>query len=227
MTTMNFQTVKIEENIEILRNYFSPLSKDPSVKPTDREKFTTWIERFDIIMEKISAFDKNALPKIESDLGYRLSNRNLVLTAITQPSVKNTFREIKDHFRNTPEIPISQTDLMLLEECSDTAGSLAWAGDNAIKLAILLDAWRPGIKPVELHNRRQDLETNKNLSKLCDQWQLFEHRIRLDEGKPDQKTTEKIEGTLVEAIYGVIFIEKKMRGVQAALHLINPSKNFC
>jgi len=86
----------------------------------------------------------------------------------------------------------------------------------------LMKIWRTGITTEELHNKRQALENNENLSKLSEKWKLFDYRIHFDPENPKDKTKQTIEGTLTEAIFGVIFIEREMKGVQDAIDLIYP-----
>jgi dsRNA-specific ribonuclease len=67
--------------------------------------------------------------------------------------------------------------------------------------------------------------TDKNLSKLCDHWELYDYRFYQDSAGPQEKTRETIQGTLTEAIFGVIFVERDIDGIQNALHLIDPAMN--
>ena len=215
---------EIEADIRVLREFFSIVSKDPRYKPTNRKKFNKWVRNFDTIFKQISAFDKIVLPKITSDLGYSITNRDLVLTAIIQPSVKNIFSDIKKQFGTEPEFVISQKNLNLLEGCSDVARSLAWIGDASIHYAISNNIWKPEITPEKLDNKRKSLESDENLSILCNKWELFKYRIHFDPEVPKLESLIKIKGTLVEAIYGIIYIENGIEGVQNAVHLIDTTK---
>ena len=134
--------------------------------------------------------------------------------------------KIKEHFGAEPKNDISYHVLDKLLAVPDEAKSLAWIGDTAIKYAILRDIWNQKLTTEDLHNKRKKLETNENLSSLCDKWKLFDGRIHLDHDVPKMKKLQKIKGTLTEAIYGVIFIERDIGGVQDALSLINPSRNI-
>jgi dsRNA-specific ribonuclease len=220
MTQIEFEQIEIELEIKELIEDLSIRKKNVQLKQTHQKKFEKWIEQLNTILNQIKKIDEVALPAIKKDLGNSFSNRNLILTVLIQPSVKKLFTDIKTHFKNDPEFVVSPKDLSLLESCSDTAKSLAWIGDTTIKYALLLKIWRPGITPEELHNKRQALENNENLSKLCNGWKLFDCRIHFDPLVPKHATIDKIKGTLVEAIYGVIFIERGIEGVQEAIDLI-------
>jgi len=51
------------------------------------------VKQLDIILGQIKKIDAIVLPKIKSDVGYSFTNRDLVLTALVQPSVKKIFSE--------------------------------------------------------------------------------------------------------------------------------------
>lgn len=185
--------------------------------------YTRWSCDLDKILAQISLFEKDALPSIEKDLGYPFRNRNLVLTAMMQSGNKNTFSRIQKQSGQNFRLPISPTDLGFLITSSDIADSLAWIGDTAINYAVLSYIWEPGITTEKLHKKRESFETNKNLSGLCDVWNLYRYRFFQDSVEPKEKTLNKIKGTLTEAIFGVIFIEQDLPGIQKALHLIDPT----
>jgi len=220
MTQIEIEHIDIELRITDLGEYISTRRKNVQLKQSHQKKFDKWIEQLNIILDQISKIDVQVLPKIKKDLGYPFTNRNLVITALIQPSVKKIFTEIKTHFKNESEFILSSKELNLLENCSDTAKSLAWIGDTTIKYTILLKIWKPGIRTVDLHNQRESFEKNDNLSNLCKTWNLYDNRIHFDPLVPKQKKINKIKGTLVEAVYGVIFIEKGIEGVHEATDLI-------
>jgi|GEM_PF-5183463 len=226
MAKIEFPTIEIEKTIRLLADYFSTLKDDPAItKKKKREKFSKWNCELIRILERISRFQKHVLPLIKEDLGYSFTDRNLVLTAMMQPSVKNTFSDIKTDFENDTQLPISPQELNLLIAAPDTAESMAWVGDFAIRYAVSLHVWETGLTPEQLHNKREFLVTDKNLSKLCDHWELYDYRFYQDSAGPQEKTRETIQGTLTEAIFGVIFVERDIDGIQNALHLIDPAMN--
>ena len=199
--------------------------KNVQLKQTHQKKFDQWIIQLDTILNKIIEIEDVVLPAIQQDLEDPITDKNLVINAMIRRSVKKTFSEIKTHFKNESDFVFLPKDLALLERCSDTAKSLAWIGDTTIKYTVLLKIWKPGIKTMDLHNQRESFEKNDNLSKLCDTWKLYDHRIHFDPSVPKQATINKIKGTLVEAIYGVIFVERNIEGVEKAIDLIDKSKN--
>jgi hypothetical protein len=222
MGKIEFCTVEIEETIRALVDYFSRLKDDPTLTKKKRDKFNKWVGTLEILLKRISLFENHALPLITGDIGS-FRNRNLILTAMMQRGMGNTFSKIKTHFEKDPHYPVSQDDLDLLIATPDTAASLAWVGDTAIKYAFLFSIREMGLTPEQLHNRRKDLETNKNLSERCDRWELYRYRFYQDSAEPQEKKLEKIKGTFTEAIFGVIFVERNIEGVQKTMHLIDPA----
>jgi dsRNA-specific ribonuclease len=223
MRTIEFRTIAIEETIRTLADFFSAPSNDP-IPQKKREKFSRWAEDLEKILEQISLFKKHAVPLITSDLEYTFGNRNLVLTAMMQYGMRNVFSEIKTQFGNDPEHPVSPDDLDWLIAAPDTAGSLAWLGDSAIRFAVSLYVWEPKLTKEQLHNKREALVTDRNLSDLCNHWQLYRYRFYQDSVQPEEKRLEEIKGTFTEAIFGVIFVEKGIEGVLKALPLIDTKK---
>jgi dsRNA-specific ribonuclease len=217
MNRIKINTINIESNIRNIRDEIIIREKTPALKPKHRKKFDTWIEQLDSILDQITKINEIILPLIKKDLNYSFKKKNLIVTAMFQPSLKNSFDQIKVHFKNDPSFDKFNEILDKLGTSPDTAKSLAWVGDTIIKYAILESIWRQGITPEELHNKRQSLENNENLSILCKRWKLFENRIHLG---PDVPKSKDIQGTLVESIYGIIFIEKGIEGVQKAVRLI-------
>jgi hypothetical protein len=222
---IKLEAIEIESSIREIRDEIVSRTKTSELKPTDRKKFEKWIYNLGGILDQISTIKMTVLPSIKKDLHYSLLNENLILIAMVRPSLKNTFSQISGHFENEPGFKKFQEKLTLLEKCPDTALSFAWAGDTAIKYAILMDIWKPGVTPEELHNSRLALETNENFSKLCDRWKLFENRIHCDPQVAKEKTINEIKGSLMEAIFGVILIEKGIDDVEKALPLLTLEKN--
>jgi hypothetical protein len=212
--------IDIESSVREIRNGIVSRTKNLELKPTHRKKIEKLIHNLGTILDQTSNIKKTVLPLMKKDLGYSFLNENLILTAMVQPSLKNTFSEITRHFENEPGFKTFQGKIIRLGACPDIALSLAWAGDTAIKYAILKEIWKPGVTTEALHNTRKVLETNENLSILCDRWKLFENRIHFDPPDPKQETISHTKGTLLEAIFGVILIEKEITGVQKALPLI-------
>ena len=69
------------------------------------------MKEFDIILEQIGKIDADVLPKLKVDLGYSFAHRNLVLTALFQPSAKKIFSEIKKEFNSLSDFIVTFENL--------------------------------------------------------------------------------------------------------------------
>ncbi len=222
MGKIEFRTVEIEETIRKLAEFSLLLCNEPGLKKKEHEKYSRWVTDLEKILAQISLFEKSALPLITADLGS-FKDRNLILTAMMMRGTRKTFNEIKK-FGEDHQLPISKEDLKYLIDSPETAASLAWIGDSAINYAALLHVWEPGITPEKLHDKRKSLETNKNLSELCNRWNLYQCRFYQDCAERKEKKLEKIQGTFAEAIFGVIYVERDIQGVLEVLPLIDTTK---
>jgi len=110
------------------------------------------VKQLDIILGQIKKIDAIVLPKIKSDVGYSFTNRDLVLTALVQPSVKKIFSEIKEEFNSTSDFIIPKQALDLFESSPDRANSLAWIGDVVVKFAISSEIWKLDTLTEELND---------------------------------------------------------------------------
>jgi hypothetical protein len=60
------------------------------------------------------------------------------------------------------------------------------------------------------------------MAKLCDAWGLYGFRIHFDPDTPSKSEMNHDKGTLLEAIYGIIYLEKEYKMVlKKVTHLIN------
>jgi len=216
-------TIEVEKNITSLVQELKKIQNTPQLKKKTNKKFEGWIQQLEKILNQISDIKDKILPTIKEDLGYPFSNIDHIIIAMMRPSIKKPFEEIREHFSKGTDFAISLDTLGILENSPEVAKTLAWIGDSAIKYAIFLDIYQPGMSTEELHNKRKSYEEDKNLAKLCGSWNLFDYMIDLNPPDQKAKTVKKIKGTLTEAIFGVIFIEKDIAEVQKALHLIKKS----
>jgi dsRNA-specific ribonuclease len=70
--------------------------------------------------------------------------------------------------------------------------------------------WQPNISNVgELSKKRAEYASNKNLARVYDKWGLYDFRIHFDPNQSENngKKINHAKGTIVEAIFGVVYIE--------------------
>ncbi|KAF5037234.1 hypothetical protein DSECCO2_566780 [anaerobic digester metagenome] len=104
------------------------------------------------------------------------------------------------------------------------AGALAWIGDAALKIGLLPAIWDPDIaKAGVLTGNRKAYDRNSNLARLCDRWGLYEHRIHFDPDTPrSTRKVDHVKGTLVESVFGILFLREGLKGVASATELLRP-----
>ncbi len=63
------------------------------------------------------------------------------------------------------------------------------------------------------------------LARLCDRWGLYEHRIHFDpDTSRSQRKVDRVRGTLVESVFGLLFLREGLKGVASAANLLDPPR---
>ncbi len=102
---------------------------------------------------------------------------------------------------------------------AEMTNALAVFGDAAINLALLMKIpWRPDISNKGwLTIQRAKYASNENLAKICDKWHLYDFKIHLDS---DQSESVDTKATIIEAIFGVVYVEAGLDQVIASIDAI-------
>jgi len=97
--------------------------------------------------------------------------------------------------------------------------------DAALKIGLLPAIWDQEIANAgNLTKNRKAYDRNSNLALLCDRWNLYEHRIHFDAEIPrSARTINHAKGTLVESVFGILFLREGLKGVASATELLKPS----
>ena len=165
-------------------------------------KMKRWVKQLTGILSLMARIKESLRPKLEKILEVSLHKNELLLVAMFQPSTKNLFLEMIDEF------PAKQEELKHLVALSEMAEALALVGDAAISLAVLHNVWQSKSVDVGvLTQKRSDIVSNEHMAELCDNWGLYEHRIHFDPHAVSKSEMEHDKGTLLEAIYGIVYIE--------------------
>ncbi|MCK4740359.1 MAG: hypothetical protein KAT22_02350 [Candidatus Thorarchaeota archaeon] len=178
-------------------------------------KTMRWITQLTSMQSLIDRVKDSLRPKLEEVLGVSLHKNELLLVALFQPSTKNLFLEMIDEF------PSKQEELKHLVALSEMAEALALVGDAAISLAALHHVWQPkSIDAGVLTQKRSDIVNNEHMAELCDNWGLYEHRIHFDPHAVSKSEMEHDKGTLLEAIYGIVYIEQGLEKVKELIRYL-------
>lgn len=190
-------------------------------------KFNKWSSQLQSIRSTVLEALDDLLPQLESILSLTFENREAFLTVLFQPSTRNLFLEIDTHFKEQGHYILSPEVMKHLSSLSDIAKIIALVGDAVIDMAVLHYLWSPLIDDVGvITQKRAEIVSNENMARLCDEWRLFEHRIHFDPPTATKSETDHIKGTLVEGVYGLIYIEHGLESVMSSLsHLYRGVNN--
>lgn len=195
----------------------------PSANTRTLEKFEKWNTQ----LAKMFSSAKFIQEVLSIDLSNTLENEfdaeGLTSIFLFQPSTKNIFLELQNHFCNGEYQGIDCelfSTMVLLPEMAKVLGLI---GDAAIDLAVLHHLWQPNVADVgSLTQDRSNIVSNEHLAERCDDWRLYENRIHFDPPTTTKSEIDHIKGTLVEALFGVIYIESGFEVVKkTAKHLIH------
>ncbi len=222
-SVLNWHRIDVAKHLVEIR---TAISKDlDSIAPNKTrtiDKLNRWLRDLDYITETIQLIEESLVPKLESLLSVELNNNGLFTVSLFQPSTKNLFSEIRTHYCDRRGDRIDCEALLDLASLSETSEMLALLGDAAIDMAVLHLIWKPKASDVgSLTQGRAELVSNEHLSKKCDEWGLYKNRIHFDPAIPSISEIEHDKGTLVEALYGVVYVEKGFNKVLEMVdHLI-------
>jgi ribonuclease-3 len=222
-TRLEWNAIDLESKLTSLVEAVNNTSKKTPPQNTRMlRKADRWREQLLGILESISRIKEGLAPTLEKELGVSLRNNELLEVAMFQPSTKNLFIELETHYRNSEDNPLDKDGFTNLVSLSDMGQAIALVGDAAISMAVLHHLWKPSAADAgTLTQNRADIVSNQHLAKVCDSWQIYEHRIHFDPGKPNQSEMEHDKGTLLEAVYGIIYIQYGLEKVDELIsHLL-------
>ncbi|MGY5860183.1 MAG: ribonuclease III domain-containing protein [Candidatus Thorarchaeota archaeon] len=215
---LTWQPVHIEEKLNTLSKTIEWTKKQtPENKTRLLGKVDRWQEQIQEVNDGIHYIKKKLAPKLEKALDLKIRNKESLLTAMFQPSTKNLFLELEIQYRGKKN-PFDDNSFEDLVSLSEIAKRFALLGDAAISMAVIYHLWHMDDDVGKLTQDKSSIVSNENMVALCDRWGLYEHRIHFDPEIPSKGEILHDKGTLVEAIYGIIQIE---RGFEHVLKNIN------
>lgn len=184
------------------------INNTPSNKTRALQKFRRWGKELNALAKGVTFAEETIAVNLSRLFRIAMNDRGLLSISLFQPSTKNLFLELKIHYCNGVTDKIDRTMLNNLAALSEMAKVLALVGDAVIDLAVLHQLWKPSVADVEsLTQDRSDIVSNEHLAMKCDEFELYDNRIHFDPPTTSKSEMEHIKGTLVEALYGVIYIE--------------------
>ncbi len=216
---LSWEPVGLEKTLEDLVDTVRGVeASTPSKNTRMIRKTQKWSQQLSEILDSLVQIRTELKPKLENALSVSIKEHELLQVALFQPSTKNLFSEIEVQLSMDKRSPLGKDDYDVLVSLSEIAQSLALVGDAAISIAVLHHIWQSKATDVgTLTQRRADIVSNEHLAKVCDSWGLYEQRIHFDPASPSKSEMNHDKGTLVEAICGIVYIE---RGVNKVKELI-------
>ena len=216
---LSWEPIGLEKTLrELVRVIQDVESTTPSNSIRMLRKTKKWRKQ---LAEVINSLDKIRIglkPRLERALDVSIEELELLQVAMFQPSTKNLFSEIEIQFANDERCPFEKEEYTVLMTLSEIAQSLALVGDAAISIAVLHHIWTSKALDVgTLTRRRADIVNNEHLAKVCDSWGMYEQRIHFDPTSPSEAEMNHDKGTLVEAIYGIVYIEHGFKTVKTLI----------
>ena len=200
---------KTKQLFEILKNQKEEF---PSTHSKEHRKLDLFLNELKNLIETIDKIQQKLIPQLEKILRIKFPTPELILIALSRPSIRTNYEQIEEHFQKYPPNPLKSDEYSELASSGDAANVLALIGDAVLDLAVVQSLWDSSLATAgDLSCKRIDLVSNMNLAKVCDEWKLYEYRLQRHHLPTKQlskeETIEHEKATLVEAIYGVIYLE--------------------
>jgi len=199
-TQLLYDTI-IEEKAEIPEDHLSK-----------HRKLQGFLDQLRYILEKMKKIQEELIPRFEDIFKLEFRTPELVMLSLCRPSIRKIYQDMEKHFNYQKNNPLKIDEYKELASSGDAANVLALIGDAALDLSIVQMLWDSSLATVgRLSKKRAGIVANENLAKICDEWNLYDYRLnRLNdpsERNAKPKTIQHEKGTLIEAIYGVIYLE--------------------
>jgi dsRNA-specific ribonuclease len=222
--TISWSPIHIEDKLDILTRAVLVTQRDT---PKNNTKLLTKLEKWLVdlasVQEGLKRVREILVPYLEKTLETHFENTELFQLAMFQPSTKNLFSELETQYRGCENTPLDNNSFEELINLSEMAQVLALIGDAVVSSAVLQHLWKPHVGDAgKITQRKAEIVSNEHMAKLCDKWGLYKYRIHFDPDTPSKLEENHDKGTLVEAVYGIIYIEHEYRRVlKLVTHLIN------
>ena len=178
----------------------------------DHRKLEGFLEELNYLLTKMKDIQNILIPDLEKIFHLEFKTPELILIAFSRPSIRNIYDDLEKFFKLRSGNPLKPDDYRELSASGEAANVLALIGDSAIDLGVVETLWDSSLATVDhLTKKRIEIVSNENLSKICDKWNLYNYRLNryIDPSgiKAKEKSIIHEKGTLIEAIYGIIYLE--------------------
>lgn len=199
-------------NIPVIEKALENRSNQLPDNLREKKKIINWLDQIKKMNDNIDNIKKSKLPELERNINYTFAEPDLVVLSFIQPSIRKMFEEL---YTDSSGLGLN-VDFEPYLHMDEAAKVLAFIGDAAISLALVQILWQPNISNVGgLTIKRSEYASNEHLAMVCDKWRLYDFRIHYDSNLPQNKgkNTNHSKGTIIEAIFGVVYIEAGLNQV--------------
>ncbi len=210
---LKWNAIGLGKKTQMLRNYIQNEKNNiPDDHTSKHGKLQGYLNELNHLLERMEKIEKIMIPKLENLFRLKFTTPELIMFALSRPSIRNIFEDLNKHFKNDSNPPLNEEKLIELASSGDAAEVLALLGDAALDLAIVQLLWDSSLsKTGNLTIKRQEVVSNQNLAKSCDEWGLYScqlNRLKVTiEEDTKQETIIHEKATLIESILGVIYLE--------------------
>jgi len=210
---LKWNAIGFENKTQMLFNAIKQEKDDiPEDHLSKHRKLQGFLDQLEYIIDKMTRIQNELIPTLENIFKLQFKTPEMVLISLCRPSIRNIYQDLETHFEGQPNNPLSKDNYSELASLGDAANVLALVGDAALDLSVVQIHWDTSLSTVgRLTQKRQGIVANDNLARICDQWKLYEYRLNrlndLSEKNAKPKTIQHEKGTLIESIYGVIYLE--------------------
>lgn len=210
---LKWNAIGLVRKTKILRDF---IEDEKSSIPADHtakiSKVKGFLDELNHLLNRMEMIEKILIPKLQKFFRFPFPTPELIMFALSRPSIRNIFDDLNTHFKDNPNRPLNEEEMAELASSGDAAEVLALLGDAALDLAVVEVLWEVSLSNTGiLTDKRKSIASNLSLSKYCDAWNLCGYRLNRFKQIETQDITEKKiiheKGTLVESILGVIYLE--------------------
>ena len=200
-------------------------AKTPPENLKDLRKLQIYLDELSHLLEIMDKIQSELIPKLEGIFRVKYKTPELVMLALARPSIRNIYDDLEKFFEIRFDNPLKADEYKQLATSGYSAEVLALVGDRVIDLAVVQLLWDKTSATVgKITEKKKEIVSNENLSRLSELWNLFNYRLgRLQIPIPEnikEDTIEHEKGTLVEALYGVLYLEFGFQEVFRTLGLL-------
>ena len=210
---LHWNAIGMESKTKLLLERIEDEKKQLPSEDTKRfRKIQGFVDELRNIVETIDRIKNELIPKLEEIFRLQFKTPELIYLALSRPSIRNIYENTEIYFQKNEKNTLNVEDYQNLAASEDAANVLALIGDSVLNLSVIQYFWDSSLSTVgKLTKKRSEIVKNENLAIVCDKWHLYEYRIKkLHEITKENLKNETViheKGTLIEALYGVVFLE--------------------